>query len=217
MVGGKISQDFRFGTSPFSLQFLAHANYLSSQRKGWALGSVNEDRKLGDTYLLTIQPNISYEKGNLGYKFGVGYARTGANDFLQAHMGGNLYLFEAEDETPFMYNIIAPGGWHNGTHQTNMFQANTDSAWGFAAIKYNKVAFNLTARYSKGKERRILGGEQLQIALGANWNIYKGLHLGLTGVYMEQKMRDNSDGFKPTNTSYGKVFLEYRFITPSSF
>lgn len=217
MVGGKISQDFRFGTSPFSLQFLAHANYLSSQRKGWALGSVNEDRKLGDTYLLTIQPNISYEKGNLGYKFGIGYARTGANDFLQAHMGGNLYLFEAEDETPFMYNIIAPGGWHNGTHQTNMFQANTDSAWGFAAIKYNKVAFNLTARYSKGKERRILGGEQLQIALGANWNIYKGLHLGLTGVYMEQKMRDNSNGFKPTNTSYGKVFLEYRFITPSSF
>ncbi|MGX2970799.1 hypothetical protein [Helicobacter sp. T3_23-1059] len=214
MLGGKISQDFRFGSSPFSLQILAHGNYLSSQRKGWALGSINEDRKLGNTYLLTIQPNIAYERGRLGYKIGAGYARTGANDFLQAHMGGNLYLFEAEDETPFLYNIIAAGGWHNGTHQTNMFQANTDSAWGFVAFKYDPVAFNLTARYSKGNEARILGGEQLQIALGANWNIYKGLHLGLVGVYMEQNNRDNKDGVKPTHTSYGKAFLEYRFLTP---
>lgn len=215
MLGAKISHDIRFGGSPFSLQILAHGNYLSSQRKGWALGTINEDRKLGDTYLLTIQPNLSYERGRLGYKIGAGYARTGANDFLQAHMGGNLYLFEAEDETPFLYNIIAAGGWHNGTHQTNMFQANTDSAWGFVALKYDPVAFNLTARYSKGNEARILGGEQLQIALGANWNIYKGLHFGLVGVYMEQNNRDNKDGAKPTHTSYGKAFLEYRFLTPS--
>lgn len=215
MVGAKIAQDITLGNSPFCLSILAHGNYLSSQRKGYALGSVDESRKLGNTYLLTIQPSISYERDKIGAKFGLGYARTGKNDFLQAHMGGNLYIFEAEDETPFMYNVIAPGAWHNGTQQTNMFQGNTDSVWGFVALRYDPVAFNVTARYSKGNETREIGGEQLQIALGANWNIYKGLHLGLVGVYMEQHKR--LDSSTPTHTSYGKAFLEYRFMTPSSF
>lgn len=212
MLGAKISQDIALGSSPFSLNILAHGNYLSSQRKGWAIGSINESRKLGDTYLITLQPSISYERARVAYKLGIGYARTGANDFLQAHMGGNLYIFEAEDETPFMYNVIAPGGYHNGTQQTNMFQGNTDSWWGFGALKINPVVFSFTARHSKGTEKRSLGGEQLQIALGFGWNIYKGLHLGLVGVYMEQKMRDELSA--PTNTSYGKAFLEYRFFTP---
>lgn len=212
MIGTKISQDIALGSSPFTLNILAHGNYLSSQRKGWAIGSVNESRKLGDTYLITLQPSISYERAKVAYKLGVGYARTGANDFLQAHMGGNLYIFEAEDETPFMYNVIAPGGYHNGSQQTNMFQGNTDSWWGFGALKINPVVLSLTARHSKGTENRSLGGEQLQIALGFGWNIYKGLHLGLVGVYMEQKMRDDANA--PTNTSYGKAFLEYRFFTP---
>lgn len=220
-VGGvKLDAQIPFGEF-YSLRLLAHGNYLHSYRQGWALGSVNENRKLGHTYLATAQPSISYKGFNLGWVLGAGYTRTGNNDYLQAHMGGNMYVFEAEDDTPFMFNVIAPGGWHNGTHQTSMFQANTDSYYAFWALRYKRVAFNLTARHSLGKEQRELGGEQLQVALGFGWNIYGGLTLGAVGVYMEQKRRDNTEEFlagiegagevKPINTSYAKAFLEYRF------
>ncbi|MGX2985253.1 hypothetical protein ACWIWK_07285 [Helicobacter sp. 23-1048] len=218
--GGKLDANIEFAEL-YNLRILTHGNYLKAHRK-MGIEQDIRGRQIGDTYLLTLQPSFGYYGNALrgrgvSWVLGGGYALVGKNDYLQAQFGGNMYVFEAEDETPFMFNVIAPGGYHNGSNATNMFQAQVESVYGFGAFQYNALVFNVMARHSKGRQEREIGGEQLQISVGFGLNMSKWSkqNMGIVAVYMEQKMRESFEVINPSkyvrDTSYIKMFYEVRF------
>ncbi|RDU53018.1 hypothetical protein CQA49_03940 [Helicobacter sp. MIT 00-7814] len=192
----------------WSLQFLAHFAYSKSFNPTLLMpqGDVytHGQKDIGDTFFSFARLSLHYKKRFL---IGLGFAQSGEKDFTNAFLG-NRFVFEADDATPFLFNVIAPGGWHNGSNATNMFYGQTRSFYAFSALKFGRLALNFHARESSGQKARVHGGSQRQISAGFGYALDSHISLGAVAVYMRQMQRFAQEDI---NSSYLKAFLQYEF------
>ena len=203
-----LARDDTINEIGWSLQFLAHFAYSKSFNPTLLMpqGDVytHGQKDIGDTFFSFARLSLHYKKRFL---IGLGFAQSGEKDFTNAFLG-NRFVFEADDATPFLFNVIAPGGWHNGSNATNMFYGQTRSFYAFSALKFGRLALNFHARESSGQKARVHGGSQRQISAGFGYALDSHISLGAVAVYMRQMQRFAQEDI---NSSYLKAFLQYEF------
>ncbi|MCI6217362.1 MAG: hypothetical protein MR629_02330 [Helicobacter sp.] len=191
----------------WSLQALSHFAYSHSLMpllRAPENAFFHGEKDIGHTYLGFVRISMHYKES---FITGLGWVKIGEKDFINAYLG-NKFVFEADDHTPFLFNVIAPGGWHNGSNATNMFYGQTESFYGFGAFKLENLSFNLHIRQSNGIKIRTHGGKQTQISVGVGFMTSNSWNLGAVAVYMRQERRTSANSI---NSSYFKTFIEYAF------
>ncbi|MGI0440113.1 hypothetical protein ACRE1S_06265 [Helicobacter himalayensis] len=200
--------DSKNSAPKWSLQFLTHFAYSKSFNPTLLMPQGNVythgQKDIGDTFFTFARLSLHYKKRFL---IGLGFTQSGEKDFTNAFLG-NRFVFEADDATPFLFNVIAPGGWHNGSNATNMFYGQTRSFYAFSALKFGRLALNFHARESNGQKARVHGGSQRQISVGFGYALDSHISFGAVAVYMRQMQRFAQEDI---NSSYLKAFAQYEF------
>lgn len=157
----------------------------------------------GDSFLILAEQEFRF-KENLA--FGVGFQYIGKHFFEIANMGSTS-RFETHAHSHDGFGVLQPGGMHNGSQMTNMYNSYTSTWYGFVNIGFNKTRFGQFALQAMGRDSRNSSTSQSQASIGLKYDIPYGFELGAVAVFMLEKQARQAE----LNRSYGKAYLRYSF------
>ncbi|MGI0439684.1 outer membrane family protein [Helicobacter himalayensis] len=149
----------------------------------------------GDTYLVWLEQTFAY-KNKL--EFGAGFQQIGTHFFEIANMGTTM-RFEAHNHAHNGFGVIAPGGMHNGSHTTNMYEAKARTWYAFLDYSIRNTSFEVLARNSVSAQKT-----QNALSLGVKHNFTEQLEIGAIGIYMLEKHEAES----ALNKSFAKAYFQ---------